>query len=129
MKLLLVVILLPFALFGGVVKSPSGCNLPAVQQELKDIVKRETGQNVKVRIGTGPSVDTASPQLCQCGLSIDGKEYTQYVYVVTPIDKAYAGLPKHIVKKYQSMPEAERKKYVRVEFLNPLEKAIKDGGL
>lgn len=130
MKLLLVTTLLPFTLFGGVIKSPSGCSLPAVQQELKDIIKRETGQNVKeLQIATPLSIDTASPQLCQCKLSIDGKKYFQYAYAVTPIDKAYVGLPNHIVKKYQSMSDVERKKYVRVEYLKSLDEAIKDGGL
>lgn len=127
----LLTILLPIALFGGVIKSPSGCDLPAVAQELRDIVKKETGQNVKdVEITTqGPSLDLEASYVCQCRLLFDGGKHSTYAaYIVTPIDKAYVGLPKNTVARYKSMSDTERKKYVRVEYLKSLNDAIKDGG-
>lgn len=119
----LFIALLPIALFGGIIESPPVCDTPKVVQELKDIVKHETGKTVKdlIVVTKGSSIETNGDHICGCSLSIDGTDYYQYAYGLFTLNNSFNVLDKHTKAKYESLSPKEREKFIRVEFLKEIQ--------
>jgi hypothetical protein len=125
MRKLLLLMIIPSFIFATIIKSPNTCENETIINELKNIINKENGIDIKdINISKTKTVSTESEfNLCQCKIKITKKTYKDYSYIVVPIKKGYGGLPPKIVKKYKDMKE-EQNKYVRVEFYKELK--IKD---